>query len=286
MGVQTLDRPTTHWRPWAHAGAIVILAVGIGIVGHTFSPSGISRLAWSDEFSGKAHTAPDPAKWRPQVGGDGWGNQELECYTDGRDNSALDGRGHLVITVQRAPQHVCADGKVNDYTSARLMSTSPYTALYGKIEIRAELPVQPGVWPALWALGASKPKVGWPDCGEIDIAEVAGVRPREVHSSLHGPAADGSAYSVTKVATLPRPVNEAFHVYAVTWTPSSFTFSVDGHDTLRASRATVDEHGTWVFSEPFQLVLNVAVGGQFGGPPTYDTKWPRRMSVDYVRVFR
>lgn len=287
MGVDTLTRSATRGREYVNLAVIGLLVVIIGIVGHQLtSPPTRPSLVWSDEFSGATGAAPDPAKWTPQVGGNGWGNQELECYTNSRDNSALDGNGHLLITVRRTPQHVCSDGKINDYTSARLMSTSKYTATYGKIEMRAKLPVQPGVWPAFWGLGANEPTVGWPNCGEIDVVEVAGVHPTQVHSSLHGPTSSGSPYSVTKVVTLTRPVNEAYHVYAAAWTPSSFTFSVDGHPTFTATRAAVEHQGTWAFAKPFQLIMNVAVGGAFGGPPTYATTWPRQMSVDYVRVFR
>lgn len=262
--------------------ALALLALTAALTTVTDAP--LTVLVWSDEFSGARGAAPDPATWVAQTGGAGWGNAELECYTDQRANSSLDGRGHLLLVARAAPGHACGGG-VNDYTSARLMTRAPVTLTEGTIAIRAQLPAGAGVWPALWALGADQPAVGWPRCGEIDLAEVAGARPTLVHTSLHGPDATGAPFTVTGVHDVGAAVDEGFHTYSVTWTPGDVTFRIDGQVVFTASRATVEARGRWVFAQPFRVLLDVAVGGSFGGPPTPGTPWPRTMVLDYVRVY-
>src|SRR6478752_4444586 len=173
------------------AAACVVAVVLVVVRGH--GPS----YVWSDEFDGPQGAAPNPRIWRFATGGAGWGNSELECYTDRRANAALDGHGHLVITARRDPGHRCADGTTNDYTSARLLTQHRKTFEYGHIRVRAKLPTAPGTWPAIWALGIDHDTAGWPNSGEIDIVEKVGSMPTIAHGTLHGPDPTGGPYSVT-----------------------------------------------------------------------------------------
>jgi Glycosyl hydrolases family 16 len=146
-------------------------------------------LAWSDEFDGAVGSPVDPASWQPQVGGNGWGNQELQCYTDSSDNARLDGAGNLQIVVRRSDPWLrdtrfggCA------YTSARLVSKDRVSLTYGLVQARIRLPRGRGLWPAFWMLGQNLDQVGWPQCGEIDVMENFGKDPTVVHGTVHGPS--------------------------------------------------------------------------------------------------
>lgn len=242
-------------------------------------------LLWSDDFGGAAGSAPDPSKWSQQVGGGGWGNQELECYTDSRQNSALDGNGHLVITAVRDPGHRCADGNVDEYTSARLTTQYHFSARYGRIEMYAQVPTAPGAWPALWSMGTDLPQVNWPEAGEIDVAEVGGNLPTTIHGTVHGPATAGGPQAVTRTHDTGANLSTGFHRFAVDWSPDSLTWYIDGEPYGTVSRGDVEANGRWVFSHPFFLLLNLAVGGTFPGAPGSQSDWPQQLVVDYVRVY-
>jgi beta-glucanase (GH16 family) len=238
------------------------------------------KLAWSDEFNGPANTAPDLSKWVYDIGrdGDGWGNHELEAYTNSIENVRQDGQGHLVIRALK-------DGSGN-YTSGRLNTKRKFTTTYGKIEARIKLPHGQGIWPAFWALGADIDKVGWPDCGEIDIMENIGKEPGIQHGSLHGPGySDGN--SLTGAYTLPKgeKLSDEFHLYAIVWTKESVEFLFDGHAYFKATPASVPKGSQWMFNKPFFLLLNVAVGGDWPKSPDSSTIFPQEMLIDYVRVY-
>jgi beta-glucanase (GH16 family) len=234
-------------------------------------------LLASDEFDGAAGSAADPGIWRYDLGGGGWGNGELEVYTDSRRNSALDGDGNLAITARRE-----ADGS---YTSARLTTQGTYSVQYGRVEARIRIPRGQGIWPAFWMLGADLGQVGWPACGEIDVMENIGREPGTVHGTVHGPGYSG-ADGISGAATLPSGAfADDFHVYAVDWRPGSITWSVDGAAYHRVT--PTDTNGDpWVFDEPFFVVLNVAVGGGWPGSPDGTTEFPQQMLVDWVRVWQ
>ncbi len=229
------------------------------------------RLAWSDEFDGPRASPPDPAKWAHDLGASGWGNRELETYT--RDNAFLDGDGHLVIEARKTPEGA--------YTSARLKSQGLAAFTYGKIEARMTLPTGHGIWPAFWMLGEDiKPK-GWPTCGEIDIMEQIGKEPGIVHGTIHGPG-----YSGAKGIGAPTNVPAAgFHVFAVVWDPQSIEFLVDDRPYKKITPADLPPGAKWVYDHPFFLLLNLAVGGNWPGPPDDTTQFPQRLTVDYVRVY-
>ena len=265
------------------AAALLVGAALLSACGQS-SPPG-RELVWSDEFSGAAGTAPDPASWRPVSGGDGWGNDELQCYTDSRENSLVDGNGYLVISARPAPAHACADGRSNEFTSARLITQGLREFRYGTFELRAKVPTGVGAWPAFWALGHDHETAGWPASGEIDVTEVLGREPTVTHGSVHGPAPDGSPFTLTGDRTMPTDLGDAFHVFSTTWTPEGISFAIDGETYHVVTRRDVEASGRWVFDQPFYLLLNVAVGGRWPGPPSAGTVWPQQMVVDYVRVY-
>jgi beta-glucanase (GH16 family) len=238
------------------------------------------RPVFSDDFEGPAGARPDPAIWSFDVGGHGWGNQELQFYTDRPENAALDGQGALVINARREPW------QGREYTSARLTTRGTVEPTYGRFEARLELPVGKGMWPAFWLLGADHDRVGWPACGEIDVVEGRGSQPWRVSGAAHGPGYSAGDALLGGFETADRaPLAGAFHVYAVEWEPGELRFFVDGHQyhTVRASR--LPGGARWVFDHPFYLLLNLAVGGTFGGPLDASTLFPQSLRVDYVRVF-
>lgn len=235
-------------------------------------------LLAADEFDGAAGSAPNPSIWRYDLGGGGWGNGELETYTDSRRNSALDGKGNLVITARRE-----ADGS---YTSARLKTEGTFTAQYGSVQARIRIPRGQGIWPAFWMLGADIGSVGWPACGEIDVMENVGYEPAVVHGTVHGPGYSGAAgISAAYTNTSGAAFADAFHVFAVDWTADAITWSVDGTAYRTVTRADVGTN-PWVFDKPFFVILNVAVGGGWPGSPDATTRFPQQMLVDWVRVYQ
>jgi beta-glucanase (GH16 family) len=244
-------------------------------------------LVWSDEFDGSANTAPDSSKWAHNTGGTGWGNDELEYYTDSTANSALDGAGDLVITARRGNQdgYTCHYGACQ-YTSARLLTAERFSGTYGRFEARLKLPRGQGLWPAFWMLSDQTGAAGTGRGGEIDVMENVGSEPGTVHGSLHGPGYSGDR-SLTSPYTLQggRTLADDFHVFAVDRSAGAITWLVDGVPYSRVTPADVGEH-EWVFDQPFFLILNVAVGGTWPGSPPAGTVFPQSMIVDYVRVYR
>jgi len=242
-------------------------------------------LVWSDEFNGPDGSAPDSSKWTYDTGGKGWGNNELECYTNSSQNAQIQG-GNLVITA-RQQAVTCSDGISNNYTSARLKTQGLFSQAYGRFEARVKVPAGQGMWPAFWMLGNNITPVGWPTCGEIDIMENIGKEPGTVHGSLHGP----STTSTTSDATAPFSLSAGqafandFHLYAVEWEPSVVRFYVDTNLYATFTQAQWPAGGTWVFDHPFFIILNVAVGGNWPGSPDNTTVFPQQMLVDYVRVY-
>jgi beta-glucanase (GH16 family) len=248
-------------------------------------PNAPWQLAWSDEFEGADGSAPSPARWVYDAGGGGWGNNELESYTDRPDNSFVRG-GSLVIRAAREDFRG-TDGIRREYTSARLKTLGTFSQTYGRFEARMRLPRGQGLWPAFWLLGDNIDAVGWPACGEIDIMENIGREPGIVHGTLHGPGYSGGQ-GPTALFSNPngRPFADDFHVFAIEWEPSTIRWYVDG--TLYAKRAASDlPVGTrWVYDHNFFILLNVAVGGSWPGNPDTTTTFPQEMLVDWVRVYK
>lgn len=243
------------------------------------------RLVWSDEFSGPNGSSPDPKKWTYDLGGKGWGNEELETYTNRKKNAYVK-NGYLVITARRE-SYTGADGVRREYTSARLKTEALFSQAYGRFEARIKIPRGQGMWPAFWMLGNDFSSVGWPKCGEIDIMENVGKEPGAIHGSLHGPSVNGHTSDRTSVFTLPagQKFADDFHVYALEWEPKVVRFFVDENLYATFDSAEWPAGGTWVFDHPFFLILNLAVGGNWPGSPDASTQFPQSMLVDYVRVY-
>jgi beta-glucanase (GH16 family) len=247
-------------------------------------PAGWS-LAWSDEFDLPDGSRPDPVRWAYDSGGGGWGNLELQTYTERVENANIRD-GALVITA-RAESFTGPDGIARDYTSARLKTKDRFSQTYGRFEARMQLPRGQGVWSAFWMLGADIDVAGWPACGEIDIMENVGHEPARVHGTLHGPGYSGSGSLAASTLTADGSAfADAFHVFAVEWEPAEIRWFVDGRSFASRRPSDVPPGGRWVFDRDFFLLLNLAVGGRWPGPPDQSTRFPQDMKVDYVRVYR
>jgi len=266
------------------------LAVSCGGGGATTQPPALPptsgwTLAWSDEFSFPDGSAPDSSKWAYDIGGDGWGNDELETYTSRLQNAQIQS-GNLVITAQQET-FTGSDGITRNYTSARLKTQNLFSQTYGRFEARIKIPKGQGMWPAFWMLGQNISSEGWPKCGEIDIMENIGREPGSVHGSLHGPSTTGITSDATSTFSLPSGQNfsDDFHIYAVEWDATTVRFFVDSNNYATVAKSQWPAGGTWVFDHPFFIILNVAVGGSWPGSPDASTQFPRQMLVDYVRVY-
>lgn len=233
-------------------------------------------VVFEDDFNGVAGSLPNASRWGFDVGTD-WGNAQLEYDTDRAENTALDGNGNLVITARQESFQGSA------YTSARMTTAGKFEPTYGRFEARIKLPTGRGIWPAFWLLGADIETVGWPETGEIDILEFRGQEPTVMHHTVHGPGySAGSA--VTRRYEFPGGrLDTDFHVYAVEWTPDSIEWFIDDVLYFRVTPESIP--GRWVFDHPFYIILNVAVGGSFVGPPDATTNFPQSMIIDWVRVY-
>ncbi len=256
------------------------------------APSTIWQLAWSDEFNTKRGAQPDPRKWGYEVGdgvaigNPGWGNDELEYYTTSTDNAATDGKGNLAITAKAADGTLSCYYGPCKYTSARLLTKNKFEVAYGKIEARIKVPRGAGLWPAFWMLGTDIDQVNWPQTGEIDIMENVGRVPNQVFGTLHGPGYSGGQ-SYGRSLDLGKPVADDFHTFTIEWQPNKIIWFVDGIQYHQATPNDPFMQGKqWVFNHPFFMLLNVAVGGNFGGAVGADTVFPQQMLVDYVRLYQ
>ena len=241
-------------------------------------------LAWADEFDGEAGSPPDPGTWRMQTGGGGWGNEELQYYTDGTENASLDGDGNLAIVV-RQPDPVAREDRYGEYayTSARVISKDRVAVRYGLVEARIQVPDGRGIWPAFWLLGQDFDAAGWPRCGEIDIMEILGHDPAVVHAAVHGPGYSGAA-GISASQRARASLAGGFHVYSIAWEPGRIRWYLDGHPY--AAVTPRDLRGRrWVFDHDFYLLINVAAGGNWPGNPDPALTFPRTMLIDYVRHY-
>lgn len=236
------------------------------------------ELVWAEEFSGPVI---DPNSWFFETGDGcpdvcGWGNNELEYYTDEEANAKIvDGK--LVITAIKKEGY-------DEYTSARMITRGKKEFQYGRIDIRARLPYGQGIWPAIWMLGTNINKVGWPQCGEIDIMELVGHKPKTTYGTAHydagGYASKGSSYSLTTGQTFA----DEFHVFSILWEKDQIRWYVDYHPFFELDIEMVGS--TWPFNNLFYFILNIAVGGNWPGDPDVTTIFPQIMEVDYIRVFQ
>lgn len=241
------------------------------------------ELIWSDEFEYEG--LPDSSKWSYDVGDGcpdlcGWGNNELQYYTEDRLKNARVENGNLIIEAHNE------NYKSRDYTSARLLTRNRDAWKYGRFEIRAKLPSGKGTWPAIWMLPESWEYGGWPESGEIDIMEHVGHEPERVYATVHTEAYNHVLGTQDTDTMQVSDAEQNFHIYTLEWTPQTISWYIDGEQYSRFNNeyATYKE---WPFDRPFHLILNIAVGGNWGGAQGVDENiWPQQMVVDYVRVYQ
>lgn len=272
--------------------AFLLLALWAGVPAGGQQPAGTWQLSWSSEFNGAAGAAPDASRWTYDRGNrNGWGNRELEYYCAPSDHTApcaerpnayQDGKGHLVIEARRDAQ--------GQWTSARLKTQGLFATTYGRIEARLRLPLGAGLWPAFWMLGTGPG--GWPAEGEIDIMEhVPQLGDGTIQSTIHAADFHGGQ-GLHGQATLPpgQTIASGFHTYGVIWQPGRLQFYVDDPAHIFVTLMPPTPQSSWPFdqprTDPFQILLNLAVGGNWPGPPDAATPATAAMLVDYVRVYK
>lgn len=249
------------------------------------------ELFWSDEFDG---SVLDPRKWTAEIGNGaekgipGWGNGELQYYTDSPNNVFIQD-GKLIIRAQKEQKTFTVNGQAytTDYTSARLITDGKFATAYGKIEGRMKLPSGQGFWPAFWMLGQNINTVGWPNCGEIDILEYIGSKVTEINGTVHGPVTAGPGIN-HKIDT-GIDMSQDFHTYSIEWDEDEVEFYVDDilYHIVNKDEVAVENGPTeWVYDHEHFLILNLAVGGTWPGAPNSETVFPSQLEVDYIRVYK
>lgn len=231
------------------------------------------ELYWSEEFEGNELNLET---WNFELGDGcpalcGWGNDEAQEYT--RDNHKLED-GKLIITARK-------DG--SRYTSTRITTSGKMEFQYGRLEAKAKLPRGVGIWPAIWLLGANIEDVGWPGCGEIDMLEYLGKEPGQVFTSLHTADSYGNTLNTRK--TKIEGIEDGYHLFAMDWEPDEIRFFVDGEMVYRFNPEARSEE-VWPFDQPFFLIINMAIGGNFGGPEIDNAIFPQEFIIDYIRIFK
>jgi len=241
------------------------------------------KPVWSDEFdtAGK----PDTTKWNYDMGDGcpdvcGWGNNEAQYYTADNKNVRVE-NGNLIIEAHKDS----LGGKA--YTSTRIVSKHKGDWLYGRIEVRAKLPKGKGTWPAIWMLSTDWIYGGWPASGEIDIMEHVGYDPGVIHGTIHTEKYNHIKQTQKEGKITIADVMDQFHVYAIDWTKDKIDFFVDDSLYHSVTRDPQDDFNGWPFDQKFHLIMNIAVGGNWGGKEGIDDSiWPQRMEIDYVRIYQ
>ncbi|MCL9770056.1 glycoside hydrolase family 16 protein [Flavobacterium sp. HXWNR69] len=230
------------------------------------------KLVWEENFN---EAKLNDAAWNIEMGDGcpncGWGNNERQLYTN--SNHRIE-NGNLIITAKK---------EQNKYTSTRITTKNKQEFKYGRVEARAKLPQGKGIWPAFWMLGANISDVGWPKCGEIDILEYVGKEPNFIYTTLHTNDSHGNSKNSKK--TKIDSIEEGFHVYAVDWNEQKMEFYVD--DLLVYTfQPQVYNENIWPFDQKFFIILNMAIGGNFGGPEVNDAIFPQEFIIDYIKVYQ
>ncbi len=261
----------------------------------TETPADEWALVWSDEFDGEAGTQLDENDWGYEIGDGslngipGWGNAEFQYYSDDPANVSMDGSGNLSITMHELPEDtdlVCYYGPCR-YTSARVLTKGKTEFEYGRIEARIKVPEsqESGLWPAFWTLGSDIDEVTWPTTGEIDIMEYVSRVPNEIFGTIHGPGYNGGG-AFGNTYNFGEPVANDYHTYTIEWKENEIIWYVDGIQYHQADPTDVAPN-PWAFNDdPFFLLLNMAIGGNFGGAISDQMTFPQTMLVDYVRVYQ
>ena len=235
------------------------------------------QLVWSDEFDSAG--LPDASRWDYDVGGNGWGNHELEYYTASRSENARIENGNLVIETRKESYNS------SQYTSARLVTRGKQAWTTGKFEIRAKIPKGIGTWPAIWLLSATNPLV-WPDDGELDIMEEVGFNPNVIYGTAHNKTYNGAQGTQKGSSIQVGDAQDSFHVYSIEWTDTQITWFVD---STQYYTYIPPDYGfsAWPYISDFYLILNIAIGGTWGGQQGVDDSiFPQQMLIDYVRVYQ
>ncbi|MBF04932.1 MAG: laminarinase [Flavobacterium sp.] len=239
----------------------------------TYAQKDNRKLVWEENFNGKTL---DSTVWNYELGNGcpnicGWGNNESQIYT--KNNHKVED-GMLTITA-------AYDG--TQYTSTRITTKDKKEFQYGKMEVRAKLPQGKGLWPAFWMLGSNISQVGWPKSGEIDILEYIGKEPGQVFTSLHTQDSHGNTINTKK--TKIEGIEEGFHLYAIDWNKDQIAFYVDNH-LVYTFKPEVKNENTWPYNQPFYFLINMAIGGNFGGPDIDNSVFPQEFSIDYIKVYQ
>jgi len=244
------------------------------------------KLVWSDEF--KYTGIPDSNKWGFDIDGNSWdwGNNELQNYTPASKNNARADGEYLIIEARKEKWTYPGDNQERDYTSARLRTIRKGDWTCGRVEVRAKLPAGRGTWPAIWMLSTDNAYGAWPKSGELDIMEHVGFDPGKIHCTIHSEAYNhmlGTQQGANKIIS--DPFN-AFYTYVMEWSPDRIDFYINTDKIFTFNNDNTGNYKTWPFDKRFHLLLNIAVGGNWGGQQGVDTTiFPVRMSVDYVRVY-
>ncbi len=243
------------------------------IFNYSFAQEVTRKLVWEEHFNGKSINEKN---WNIELGDGcpncGWGNNERQLYT--ANNHEIK-NNCLVITAKKE-----AD---NRYTSTRITTKGKKEFQYGRFEISAKLPVGQGIWPAFWMLGSNIDQVGWPLCGEIDILEYVGKEPNMVFTSLHTQDSHGNTINTkkTKIET----IEQGFHLYAIEWTSKKIEFFIDSQ-LVYTFQPELQTQAVWPYNQPFYFIINMAIGGNFGGPRVDDTIFPQKFYIDYIKVYQ
>jgi len=233
------------------------------------------QLIWEDNFDVDGPPASDKWTFDIGTGSNGWGNGELQYYTDFPENVKVE-NGSLIITAR----HESFAG--SDYTSGRIKTQGKFFFQYGRVDIRTKLPGGEGIWPANWMLGENFSTLGWPACGEIDIMEYRGADPNIIHGAIHTPSSYGG--TVNHATTVVPNVETEFHIYSIEWDDTKIRFMVD-YNEFYVYEPTIYNSDTWPFDADLFILLNVAVGGSFGGWVN-NSIFPQTMEIDYVKVYQ
>ncbi len=238
-----------------------------------FSFAQDKKLIWEENFNG---SELNTTIWNFELGDGcpsicGWGNNEKQIYTNSNHTVS---NGMLTIEIKKENEN---------YTSTRITTAKKKEFQYGRIVARAKIPVGKGIWPAFWMLGSNIKEIGWPKCGEIDILEYVGREPHMAYTSLHTQDSHGNTIN-TKKTTISN-IEEGFHLYAIDWTKDKIVFLIDDKEVYTFQPAPKNEN-TWPFNQPFYIIVNAAVGGNFGGHEIDDTIFPQKFEIDYIRVYQ
>lgn len=266
-----------------HGALIILLLMSSCINRHETAkenhqnPTNAYELLWEDEFNG---TEINKDNWSFAIWDAGKVNNEWQEYVESTDNYKVE-NGILSITATKT-----GENEKGGYTSTRLSSQGKKEFKYGRVEFRAKMPEGKGTWPALWMLGSNHDEVGWPKCGEIDIMEYVGYEPKVTHTNIH--TQNDYGYTNNKTSINIKTAEEEFHIYGIIWTENAIQFYIDFPENIKntyiPNPKTPDN---WAYSQPFYLIMNFAVGGNWGGREGVDeTIWPQTMEVDYVRVYK